>query len=179
MTQVSTSRGRADGGIDKLAKTPVKRPLWLTPLRALIHFYVWLAGGRFGFARKDIARTLHAFVDPQAWERNLEPARKAAFFRLQRRKELSPRELADLLELEPNRLPQAIDVLIQAGLVERRGQGLRLTPEAARRLDDFAAAGDPILRAALAGQDESSVATLRQALGRLNSILKTELNAGV
>jgi DNA-binding MarR family transcriptional regulator len=179
VTQASTSRDRAQGGLGPLDKARVKRSPWLSSLSTLIHFYVWLAGGRFGFARKDIARMLNSFSDPRAWDLNVEPARKSAFFRLQRGKELSPRELADLLEIEPNGLSHAIDGLIRAGLVERGREGLRLAPQAARTLDDFAAAGDPILRTALAGQDESSVATLRQALERLRSILKTELNSGV
>lgn len=130
------------------------------------------------FTLNDVARLLRTIADQKAAEFGMSRAKWAVLARLGRFEGLKQAELADMLDLQPITLTRLLDGLCDSGLIERRpdpddrrAKRLFLTPAARPLLERLSILGGGIMDAALAGLDESRVATLLADL----SIIKENL----
>lgn len=130
------------------------------------------------FTLNDVARLLRTIADQKAAEFGMSRAKWAVLARLDRFEGLKQAELADMLDLQPITLTRLLDGLCDNGLIERRpdpddrrAKRLFLTPAARPLLERLSILGGEIMDAALAGLDESRVATLLADL----SIIKENL----
>ena len=131
------------------------------------------------FAINDVARLLRTVADQKAAQHGMTRAKWAVLVRLDRFEGLKQAELAEMLDLQPISLTRLLDGLADAGLIERRAdpsdrraKRLYLTPAAKPILERLSDLGEALMRTALAGLDEASVARLLTDLSTVKDNLR-------
>jgi DNA-binding MarR family transcriptional regulator len=134
-----------------------------------------------GFLLADVSRLLRRTFEQRLQGSTLTLAQARALVYLARQEGCRQVELAELLEVQPITLARLIDQLAEAGLVERRvdpadrrAYRLFLTPAAAPQLAAIRQGAATVRAEALAGLDDSQVATLLVALNAMRDNLAAQ-----
>jgi MarR family transcriptional regulator, transcriptional regulator for hemolysin len=136
------------------------------------------------FTLHDVARLMRTLADQRARALNMTRAQWSVLARLQRSEGVKQTELAVILDIQPITLARLVDKLAGLGLVERRddpndrrANRLFLTDRAAPVLERLNALGERLVDRALDGFDTHEIAVLGDALERIRTNLKRDLNS--
>ena len=128
------------------------------------------------FLLHDLARQLRLNADRRASIHGLTRAQWIVLYRLDKQPGLSQKELAEILEVEPNTVARLIDRLEERGMVERRDDPhdrriwrLHLRHPAQPVLHDLADERADMLQMVSAGLDSETLRHLKQGLARMKA----------